>query len=105
MARRKPRRPAQTLVLDWAPAMASVFEVAMRLGMTPPARVSVAVIKEPGVRRHPQRQTWSGDFRTSEGLPSRVVVRLRTDEAGDFGVVDEQLNFAFRTQPRAEEAA
>lgn len=91
--RRKPRQTRKVVVLAWSPSLAEIFELPIRLGMSPPARVRVTALAG-------QRYTFVGDFQTDRGLPSTVVVRLAA--AGeDYEVVETKMGFRLATRPEA----
>lgn len=92
--RRKPRQTTKVVVLPWSPSLAEIFELPIRLGMTPPARVRVT--QTPAGRRY----TFVGDFRTDQDVPSTVVVRLAA-RGQDYEVVETQMGFRLSTRPEA----
>lgn len=87
--KRKKAPPTKVLTLAWSPAMAEVFDLSVRLGMTPPDRVSVTY------SRSGRQLTWRAAFRTADGAPSVSVARIRRLAGGDYSHQGETLNFRF----------
>ncbi|MBI1407324.1 MAG: hypothetical protein GC145_14515 [Caulobacter sp.] len=96
--KRQRRRVAKTVSMAWVPVMAEVFDLPLRLGMTPPERIMVAV-SPCGLRT-----TWQGSFTTSEGVPARSVVRLRHRADGSASSDGGSLNFSFLLRGQSEGA-
>jgi len=92
-ARKSPRRPAKTTRLSWTPALAEVFDLPLRLGMSPPGGVVVAMSQDG------RRSTWTGVFQTSAGLPCRTVVRMRHLADGSADTDGGLMTFRLRTAP------
>lgn len=87
------RRAAKTVTIGWAPVLAEIFDLPMRLGMTPPGSVVVAMSQDG------RRSTWTGKFRTAEGLPARTVVRMRHLKDGSASWDGGAVKFTLRVGP------
>ncbi|WP_165184759.1 hypothetical protein [Caulobacter soli] len=86
---RRPRKRAsvRTMHVDWCPSVAALFDLAGRLGWTPPTRAKVVLSRG--------KSTWSARFVDDNGQPVNTVVRLKHLPDGEAEVLADEIHVRF----------